>query len=346
MEHLRDCLESIQTQLHQDCELIVVDNHSQDGSADWIAENYPDIHLIRSEKNLGFSGGMNLGIRNAGGRYLLLLNQDIVLDSGCFDSLKTASGNSGNNIIGYFPKVVFYQAPGFLNAYGSNWYESCHWRDSRVGLPDLQRFQNREFVFGSIFPAVMLEKNRFLEMGGFDTVFWSYCEDFDVCYRAQIFGYQFELVPDAKIRHKYRKSSRDDEDPLWSRFWFLRNYIMVFLKNYEPRNLRQYGKQIYRKYLGNTLRSALRTRNWAEVRLIQKVIISLVFRLPWIILKRLPIQKRRVKTDQEIWQKGRVEPLNLYHVDDCIVLSMKSMRAAVYGEKFEYEVEGKTYSTL
>ena len=115
--------------------------------------------------NEGFCKGMNRGVQEARGELVLLLNQDLALHPDCFrelvaafdnppeDNLIVGSSSGDRPVIGVFPKVLFYSLPTFINAFGVEWYESCHWRDSRVGLPDLGGFDRPETVFGSIFPS-------------------------------------------------------------------------------------------------------------------------------------------------------------------------------------------------
>lgn len=76
---LDDCFNSITEHVSFEHELIVVDNDSSDGSAEYLRNNYPDVKLIVSEKNMRFAGGNNLAVRSARGKYLLLLNTDTML---------------------------------------------------------------------------------------------------------------------------------------------------------------------------------------------------------------------------------------------------------------------------
>ena len=78
----------------KELEIIVVDNNSSDGSAEMIEKEYPEIKLIRNKKNLGFSAGNNIGIKNSGGKFLLLLNSDALVEP---DSLITILNVMGNN---------------------------------------------------------------------------------------------------------------------------------------------------------------------------------------------------------------------------------------------------------
>jgi GT2 family glycosyltransferase len=367
MAHLPECIQSVYAQTYTDYELIVVDNGSIDGSPAYLEREWSQVKLIKLTENKGFCVGMNRGVSEAQGQLVLLLNQDLILDQDCFGEMvasfdsppddqpllsddpsvsdigahqhdpprnfRQESHSPPRPVMGVFPKVLFYFAPEFVNAFGADWYESCHWRDARVGLADMGAFETSETVFGSIFPAVLLEKSRFLDIGGFDPVFRSYCEDFDVCYRSNILGYRFVTAPKARIRHKYRASSTDVSNPLQSRFWFLRNYLLVFLKNYEWRNLRHHGFRIFSRYLGQSIRHAIRTRNRTELLLYFRVIGSLVKQTPSIIRSRKRIQNSRTFSDECFWRKEKVEDYNPYHVEGSIVLSLESMRTARSREK-------------
>ena len=344
MEHLPECFGSIRAQTFRDFELIVVDNGSKDGSPDWIRSHFPEGILTVLQENEGFCRGMNRGVQMARGELVLLLNQDLKLDPDCVAGLVSAfdhppvdslreQATAGRPVLGVFPKVLFYSLPGFINSFGAEWYESCHWRDSRVGLPDLGAFTESETVFGAIFPAVLFHRQRFMDIGLFDDRFWSYCEDFDVCYRGNILGYRFVTAPDARIWHKYRASSRDGTDPLWSRFWFLRNYLLVFLKNYESANLRKYGRMILRRYIGNGLRHAWNTRNRAELILYLRVFGSLLKHVPHVLKSRRFIGRHRRFRDELFWNRGQVEDYNIYHVEGSVVLSLKSMQAGKTGDR-------------
>lgn len=338
MEHLPECLQTIVDQDFKDFEVIVVDNCSTDGSAEFVKNFQPAVNLIQLDENKGFCVGMNRGVLEARGNFVLLLNQDLSLDKTCFSALMEAWNNPPPDnvfipdfierrpVIGVFPKVMFYSAPNFINAFGAEWFVDCHWRDSRVGLPDLGAFEISETVFGSIFPAVLFDKDKFLKIGGFDPMFVSYCEDFDVCYRSNILGYRFITAPKAVIRHKYRASSTDRTNPLQSRFWFLRNYLLVFLKNYETKNLVKYGCRIFKRYLWNSLRHAMATRNRAEIAMNIRVLGSIIKKIPVIYRNRRQIQRNRKFADRVFWQTEEVEDFNIFHVEGSIVLSLKSLR--------------------
>src|SRR5690606_2787886 len=87
--------EFLQNLIHSICkagekinyEIIIVDNASDDGSVEFIREKFPDIKLISNEKNLGFSKANNIGLKNAGGKYLLLLNPDTIVQEDTLEKM-------------------------------------------------------------------------------------------------------------------------------------------------------------------------------------------------------------------------------------------------------------------
>src|SRR5579864_1385073 len=86
--YLQLCLDSLlSTPPRRSMEIIVVDNASADGTAEMIKEKFPRVKLIRSEQNLGFSKGNNVGIRQCQGRYIALVNPDVIVFPGCLDAL-------------------------------------------------------------------------------------------------------------------------------------------------------------------------------------------------------------------------------------------------------------------
>ncbi len=348
MAHLPECIRSIQAQHYAGYELIVVDNGSTDGSPQYIAETFPEIRLVKLNTNMGFCEGMNRGMKQANGKLALLLNQDISLHPDCFtalmdtwkhpppDMLLENAHQQHRPVIGVFPKIVFHHAALFINAFGVEWNQYCHWHDNRVGLPDLGAFDQPETVFGSIFPAVLFDRQTFLDIGGFDNRFVSYCEDFDVCYRSNILGYRFVTAPRAVIRHKYRASSTDTTNPLEARFIFLRNYMLVFLKNYQLINLFRYGPGIFHRYLWSTFRHSVITRNKSEMLMVLRILGSLAKRIPHIIRQRRRLSRLRQFDDKTFWSTEKVEDYNPFHVENSIVLSLRSLRAG-RGRKAECE---------
>src|SRR5581483_38878 len=87
---LSDCLNSLRAQTFPDFEVIVVDNGSTDGSAQFVQAAFPEFKLIALDQNLGFAGGNNAGIRVAGGEWIALINNDATAEPGWLSALHRA----------------------------------------------------------------------------------------------------------------------------------------------------------------------------------------------------------------------------------------------------------------
>src|ERR1700733_7512019 len=153
-KYLRDCLESIRQKVTVPYEVIVVDNQSTDGSADEVRSQFHWVKLIRSENNLGFAGGNNLGARHASGKYLLLLNYDTMLQTDIADAVAIAEADPKVGAVGALmfygdgslqPSAFRFPTPSRLWRIASLAYSSDTPIDRIGGLP----VRRCDFVEGS-----------------------------------------------------------------------------------------------------------------------------------------------------------------------------------------------------
>lgn len=187
-------------------EIIVVDNNSCDGSADAISDDFPSVRVVRSASNLGFARAVNLAALHATGQYLMLLNPDTVPDGPFVSELvefagkhpergiyggRTVREDGRDYLAGYkFPSIPLYLwfATGFSILYNLE------------ELPRLDRSQPTPVpaLSGCL---LMIERGLWRSLEGFDSDFFMYCEDADLCWRATQAGAQPTLVPTARIVH-------------------------------------------------------------------------------------------------------------------------------------------------
>ncbi|BBO81304.1 glycosyl transferase [Desulfosarcina ovata subsp. sediminis] len=209
-----ECIDSVYEQTKSiSYELIVVDNASNDGSSQAIKENFPDINLIASKNNLGFANANNLASKQANGKYILLLNPDtVVLNRAIQKILSFASANPHHLIYG--GRTLY--GDHSLNhtscwARPTLWSYFCYasgltsiFRRNRLFDPesygDWQRNSVREvdIVTGCF---LMIEKQLWQHLNGFDPKFFMYGEDADLCLRAAKKGARPVITPDATIIH-------------------------------------------------------------------------------------------------------------------------------------------------
>jgi len=216
------CLASVFAQTtHTPFELIVIDNASTDNSADAIEQTFGDrIHLIRSEKNLGFAGANNLAATHATGDLLLLLNPDTVVLDHAIDSLVEFSQSHADALL-WGGRTVF--ADHTLNP-GSCWEKITLWsqicqatglsllgKNSSIfnpeGLGGWERNTIRQVdIVSGCF--LLITRTLWKSLEGFDPAFFMYGEDADLCLRARKKGATPLICPDATIIHHGGKSEK------------------------------------------------------------------------------------------------------------------------------------------
>jgi hypothetical protein len=209
-ELLKGCLSSIQTtggSLIQ--EVLVVDNGSSDGSPEMVAKEFPEVTLIQSKENLGFARGNNLGIKQASGSWLALVNSDVVVHPGCFERL--VNYLESDEKVGLVGPAVFGgdgQMQPSWQRLPTIWSTALH-SFALDGL--LSRLFNRrlnqlshgqpvevEMLWGCFWVA---RREAIAEVGGLDERFFFYAEDIDWCKRFGEAGWKVVFVPAAKATH-------------------------------------------------------------------------------------------------------------------------------------------------
>lgn len=196
--YLRECLESLRHQTYVDNEVIIIDNASSDDPYDWIKE---DEKLIfkRLDKNYGFSKAVNIGIQMAKGDYILLLNNDTVIEPDFIEQLVRVI-EQDHHIFGVSSKMIAYTNHEIMDDAGDE-YTALGWAYKRGDGKSVEQFKESKRVFSACAGAALYRKEIFQEIGLFDESFFAYMEDVDISYRARIYGYYNIYCPDAKVYH-------------------------------------------------------------------------------------------------------------------------------------------------
>ncbi|MGC9397902.1 MAG: glycosyltransferase family 2 protein [Anaerolineae bacterium] len=200
MEYLRDCLDALLAQDYPDFEVIAVDNASTDGSADFIAEHYPGVRLIRNEQNVGFVGACNRGLGEGEGEVLVLLNQDTRVEEGWLSNLvRTISEDSTVGIVGcklLYPDGRLQHAGGCIDVRGN----SHHFGRGEKDVGQFDERREVDFVTGA---GLAISRPAFEVVGKLDEGYTiGYYEDVDWCYRVAKAGFRVVYEPSAVMVHK------------------------------------------------------------------------------------------------------------------------------------------------
>ncbi|MBN1867106.1 glycosyltransferase family 2 protein [Candidatus Sumerlaeota bacterium] len=232
----RDTIEAVDSLSSSDYvsfQTIVIDNGSRPESRDEIRRARPDAEIVENGANLGYAGGNNAGLRLAlerGAAYCLVLNNDAVVDPTTLTRLvEAAESDSTLAVVG--PRVYRYDDPDtpFYPAWRIDWRRWLFHRVDEDG--ESGDIADVDYVQG----CAMMIRSRFLrEQGLFDERFHLYCEDADLCVRAQRAGWRTVELRTARIRHKgYGSSSK--ESPLKT-YYSLRNQLLFIAKHAPKRN--------------------------------------------------------------------------------------------------------------
>ncbi|MCP4548889.1 MAG: glycosyltransferase [bacterium] len=213
VEVLPLCLESLSRAAaasRHDMDLMVVDNNSTDGSCELLAEQYPDWELLRSSANLGFAGGMNLGIREYLERdvdYICVVNNDIEADSGLFDPLLIDLETEARR--GAACPRMHYFEPRERIWYGGGKVGRLTLVSRHLGIR--KKAQGRWLQAadtGYLTGCCLMGRTEFWRTTeGFDEEFGFYSEDVDLSLRASGLGWTLRYVPAGLLYHKVGYSS-------------------------------------------------------------------------------------------------------------------------------------------
>ncbi|MGH3694695.1 MAG: glycosyltransferase [Pseudonocardiaceae bacterium] len=198
--YTRACLASIQA--HRPAvpfEVLVVDDASPDRTAELVTAS-PGVRLISSERNVGFVGACNLGASQARGSYLLLLNNDTEVRRGALDALVGAADSDDR--IGLVGAMLVYPDGRLQESGGIIWADGSGWNYGRDQDPDAAEFQVRREVDYCSGAAILVRREVFERLGGFDQRYApAYYEDTDLAFAIRAAGYRTIVEPRAVVVH-------------------------------------------------------------------------------------------------------------------------------------------------
>lgn len=244
---LRRCLNSVLEGLRSDngqqlsCQIVVVDNASDDGSVGMLREEFPHVHLIANKENLGFTRGSNQGIAFSNGRYVLLLNPDTEILGDALGEMVVHMeahhrvGALGPQLLDPDGQVQSSRRrfPNLGTAYVESTFLQQWFPESDI----LKRYyvldgsddetQSVDWVVGA---CLLMRRETLEEVGLLDERFFMYSEELDWCYRAKELGWEVVYLPTAQVIHYVGKSS-EQVLPL-RHIQFQRSKVLFFKKHH------------------------------------------------------------------------------------------------------------------
>jgi GT2 family glycosyltransferase len=220
-EDTRECLQSILASEEVKLKVIVVDNGSTDGTKERLGCEFPQVHIICSARNLGVSGGYNLGIEQAmrsGADYILIANNDISVHPCMVPNLYTQMSQKPSMGIA-MPKIFHY--------YGDRnriWAIGGYWRPFpptvkmlAYNAPDKAEYQIARPIDYAPSCCYLIRRSVVEKIGLFDARYFFYFDDWDYSARVTRAGFSIWFIPDAVMWHKVSLSTQKGDRPF---FWW------------------------------------------------------------------------------------------------------------------------------
>ena len=216
----------------QDAQVWVADNHSADGSADLLREEFPDVPLLPLEQNYGFTGGYNRALAQIEAQYYVLINSDIEVPAGWLAPLTDwmdthpDCGACGPKLLRFDQRDTFEYAGaagGRLDSYG---YPFCRGRILQKIEKDHGQYDTPANVLWVSGACLLVRSSVWKALGGLDERFFAHMEEIDLCWRMQLAGWKVTLVPQSHVYH-IGGGTLPNESPFKLRLNFRNNLLLL-----------------------------------------------------------------------------------------------------------------------
>ena len=205
---LREFLPSVVKNTNTDLgRVVVVDNHSTDGSWICLEQEFPDVERVLFEDNFGFAGGYNRAIEMIEAEYVVLLNSDVEVAPGWLEPLVAVLDRDERVAAGQ-PKILAYRdkkkfeyagaAGGYIDYLG---FPFCRGRVMDTTEQDDGQYDDEVDVFWATGASLCIRRDVYRATGGLDEAFFAHMEEIDLCWRLKNGGYTLKVVPSSVVYH-------------------------------------------------------------------------------------------------------------------------------------------------
>ncbi len=238
---LEDCFESLRAASYPNQELVLVDNASTDDSLAYVRENFPEVRILETGGNIGYSGAYNLSFKHAKGKYFVLLNNDTKVDPGWLEPLVEAA-EADPSLAMLQPKIDSMIDLGYFEYAGAS---GGHM--DRYGFPFLRgriffeiekdegQYDDPAEIFWASGAALFLRADILKYTGGLDEDFVHHMEEIDLCWRAHLQGYHLRVIPSSRILH--HAGATIEPESYMKLYWNHRNSLIMLRKNLGDKKL-------------------------------------------------------------------------------------------------------------
>lgn len=293
---LKECLSSWKKVTYSNIEVIVVNNGSTDDSSEYIKKQFPEVRLLDIFPNRGFAGGNNYGVKEAKGKYIMLLNNDTRVSPGLLEpivalmeknqSIGVVQPEMRNMIYPNSHDAVasYYTSTGFLYHYG--YMQSI--KNSQ--------YKKQLFAYSIKGSGMIMRKKEYIELGGLDEDFVCYVEETDLCHRVWLSGKKVLYYPKSYMYHYGGGDMSIMEKGDTTIFRSFRNRYVSYMKNLSGIELLKVIP-IHTLFAEGYVVTFLLKGKWKQAIAAQRGILWWMFHLPSILEKRKHVQSKIRKVD-------------------------------------------------
>jgi GT2 family glycosyltransferase/glycosyltransferase involved in cell wall biosynthesis len=320
-QHLQECLGSL---LKLDyppdkLEVLLVDNASTDDSAAFVRAQFPSVRVMVNASNLGFAAGNNAGAAQAHGQYVIFLNNDMWVDASFARHLVEAVRSepeavcAGARILNWDGKLIDFG--------GSAGHFAGYAYQVDTGKPvDAAQYDSVRPTLFACGGAMLIDRQVFLDAGGFDEDYFIYYEDFDLGWRLWLLGYKVMYAPKAVVNHRHHGTMSSFNNHRKT-VLYKRNSLLSALKNYSDENMNRvlavillannesvlaqaaaHGQLNLDEFAITSAHKPKQTRVELDNTSVATMVAihDVVKLLPKMMAKRRLVQSRRVRTDEQM----------------------------------------------
>jgi len=298
---LKECFDSLLQSEYPNYEIVLVDNDSTDDSIAYTQSEFPDIRIIQTGLNAGYSRAYNIAFRESEGKYFILLNNDVVVDKNWLEPLVTAAEND-ESIGALQPKIRSFidegyfeyagASGGYIDKYG---YPFLRGRIFYTIEKDEGQYDDNCSVFWTSGAAMFVRAKALRSSGDLDEDFIHHMEEIDLCWRLLLVGYKLEVIPKSVIYHYAGATIKADS--FKKLYWNHRNGIISLLKNLELKNLlKVIGVRVILDII-NVFYAGLIQFDFKHSFSIIKSHAWIIFHIRFILNKRKKVQSLRTVED-------------------------------------------------
>lgn len=296
-QYLETCLSSLERQICKNIEIIFVDNGSHDGSVDFVKNRFPGVVILRHEKNLGFSQGVNSGIRISRGKFIATINNDAEADENWIKNLLSVM-ESSQDIGSCASRMMRFYDREIIDSAGIDIYQNGNAYDRGREKRNTGQYEQEE-IFGACAGAAIYRREMLDRIGLFDEGYFAYFEDVDLSFRMHLFGWKCIYVPDAIVYHIHSATSKSsspfkiyfiERNKLWNMWKYFPVHVLILQFPFTNVHYLRYLILFLRNYFGRPQEKEEPVLNYSFRSILFAVLhakFSAYIKLPKIMNKRM-----------------------------------------------------------